>query len=56
VIPSTGVIASGRALVYRVASSTLRTARSTAYRWQRSLERRGFTTPSVIKGAARRLF
>lgn len=56
VIPSTGVIAPGRAWVYRAASASLRSARSTAYRWQRSLERRGFTTPGVIKSAARRIF
>ena len=56
VIPPTGVIAPGRAMVYRAASASLRSARSTAYRWQRSLERKGFTTPRVIKSAARRLF
>lgn len=55
-IPPTGTIAPPRAFVYRVASACLLASRSVAYRWQRSLERRGFTTPAVIKAVARRLF
>ena len=56
VIPATGEIAPARAFAYRAASAGLKSARSTAYRWQRSLERRGIATPGVVKGAARRLF
>jgi hypothetical protein len=55
-IPATGAIAPARALVYRATSASLQAARTTAYRWQRRLERKGFTTPAVIKSAARRLF
>ena len=56
VVPSTGEIGPGRALVYRATSAGLKKVRTTAYRWQSTLERKGFTTPRVLKDAARRLF
>ena len=55
-VPSTGEIGRSRALVYRATSAGLKKVRTTAYRWQSSLERKGFTTPRLLKDAARRLF
>ena len=55
-VRSTGEIGRARAFVYGAVERGLKNIRRVGYRWQSSLERRGFKSPRFIIDAARRFF